>query len=785
MSSTTSSTHQSEREQRDVVGHRGPEGPASSTVRFNFLRKTDLLDTMESDRGYDTDRWSVAATVDDADSVVSGHGKDTSSMSGDVHDHTYHFSVSTPDIATFGPATTFTSSDLGAGGLKDHRKDSIASMQGGVESTRKEREDRMRVEESEDYDSAQGSRSAVADCGDEEDRSRLGGSLMADDGDDRSTAEDFVDEANQINDDISAPSQPQPSFVMTKTYDELVEENELLKAQLRQMESFGKFVESDGPEDMKMASVADRDTPTESTPHPLIPKLNQLSNQLDSVVTALPSMHSSHALLLWRLLANRYFTILPFGPDYLILNKAYTEQIERFERTVGHETAAWYRKQTVQSLKNSPEDTRAWFSTVRAQTREEMNNLFAENPTAMERFNELLNVAEALSFELHEYNEDVRIRWEGVDESGSVAANGANTVEIHFITSPGNLILYVATTCTFLLHGIIADMEDLTSRDYYFDSYAHFGIHEEMLKDDVRTTSYRTAIYQNRHLFQDKIVLDVGCGTGILSMFAVKAGAKHVYGVDMSNIIHQAKQIVQDNNMSDKITLIQAKMEEVQLPVQEVDIIVSEWMGYFLLYESMLDTVIVARDRYLKKEGGLIFPDCATMYLAAIEDEDYKAEKFGYWDNVYGFNYSSLKNVVMKEPLVDYVEAKAVVTSPFALKTLDLYTVTKADLAFEVPFKMKAARDDFVHAFVSWFDICFLRCPRTVRFSTGPHAKRTHWKQTVFYIDETLAIKGGEWIDGVLRSKPSENNPRHLEIEIDYDFQGALHQTQERREYKL
>ncbi len=52
-----------------------------------------------------------------------------------------------------------------------------------------------------------------------------------------------------------------------------------------------------------------------------------------------------------------------------------------------------------------------------------------------------------------------------------------------------------------------------------------------MLKDTVRTGSYRNAIIQNPHLFKDKLVLDVGCGTGILSMFATKAGAKHVVGV--------------------------------------------------------------------------------------------------------------------------------------------------------------------------------------------------------------------------------------------------------------
>ncbi|KAG5961809.1 type I protein arginine N-methyltransferase Rmt1 [Claviceps humidiphila] len=308
------------------------------------------------------------------------------------------------------------------------------------------------------------------------------------------------------------------------------------------------------------------------------------------------------------------------------------------------------------------------------------------------------------------------------------------------------------------------------SEQHYFKSYDHHGIHEEMLKDEVRTRSYMNAIMQNKHLFKDKVVLDVGCGTAILSMFAAKAGAKHVIGVDMSSIIFKAREIVKVNGLSDKITLIQGKMEEIELPFPKVDIIISEWMGYFLLYESMLDTVLYARDKYLEKDG-LIFPDKATIFFAGIEDGDYKEEKIGFWDNVYGFDYTPLKHTALSEPLVDTVDLNTTVTDPTPVLTLDLYTCTVADLAFATPFKLSIKRDDFIHALVAWFDIDFTACHKPIRFSTGPHTKYTHWKQTVFYLKDVLTVQSGEEVSCHLEVKPNAKNRRDLDIDIQYDFQ--------------
>uniref|UniRef100_A0A8C7XD20 Protein arginine methyltransferase 8 n=1 Tax=Oryzias sinensis TaxID=183150 RepID=A0A8C7XD20_9TELE len=131
---------------------------------------------------------------------------------------------------------------------------------------------------------------------------------------------------------------------------------------------------------------------------------------------------------------------------------------------------------------------------------------------------------------------------------------------------------------------------EMTSRDYYFDSYAHFGIHEEMLKDEVRTLTYRNSMYHNKHVFKDKIVLDVGSGTGILSMFAAKAGAKHVYGIECSSISEYSEKIIKSNHL----------------------------------------------------DSG--------------------------WENVYGFDMTCIRNVAMKEPLVDVVDPKQVVTNSCLVK---------------------------------------------------------------------------------------------------------------------
>lgn len=201
-----------------------------------------------------------------------------------------------------------------------------------------------------------------------------------------------------------------------------------------------------------------------------------------------------------------------------------------------------------------------------------------------------------------------------------------------------------------------------------------------------------------------------------------------------------------------------------------MDIIISEWMGYSLLFEGMLSSVLVARDRWCGSTG-LVFPDIAEMILCGWYDELYYQKKIGFWSNVYGFKMSAFKEQVWSEPQMETIQKTSIITNVCTFKTLDINRVKLEELDFTSSFALTITDEKpKMHGFVIYFDIKFLKnCQHSISFSTGPFTKDTHWHQTIFIIEDPIIVSKGDKVVGNISYK---HKHRNLNIYLEYSVQG-------------
>ena len=300
--------------------------------------------------------------------------------------------------------------------------------------------------------------------------------------------------------------------------------------------------------------------------------------------------------------------------------------------------------------------------------------------------------------------------------------------------------------------------------DPYFDSYAGYSIHSEMLKDHSRTESYRDYIYKNPDLFKDKNVLDIGCGTGILSMFCAKSGAGNVTAVDNSSIAEKAKIIVKSNGLNNVINVVRGKVEEVELSEKSYDIIISEWMGYALLFESMLDSVLEARDKYLKPDG-LMIPNRCSMSIAAVSDMKSYQSRIRYWDNVYEFDMTCMVEDIIKEAVVGTVLEKHVISTECGFKHIDIQLAKVSDLEFTNDFTLEISKTSKLTALVCYF-ACFFDGEHSIVLDTSPFSEDTHWMQTSLNLTTPVDVQDKDVIAGSIAFDKLESNKRAYSVTV-------------------
>jgi SAM-dependent methyltransferase len=313
----------------------------------------------------------------------------------------------------------------------------------------------------------------------------------------------------------------------------------------------------------------------------------------------------------------------------------------------------------------------------------------------------------------------------------------------------------------------------------FFNAYADVHVHQIMLQDTARNEAYWAALQTHA---KGKIVLDVGSGTGFLSLLAARAGAAHVYAVEASEMAEVSRDIIEDNMLSDTITVVHDRIEDVSLPCM-VDIIVSEWMGFYLVHESMMRSVLIARDRFLKPSG-IMIPESAEILCAPANcDSDVHANISWYvpiciscsfplfarlhfvrvrhashafpvtttfrWSqgvhvgqglSALKLDFSAMSALaavkLLSQPHVQVVNPSQILADAVTHSTFDMRTATAAEVdrtLATAPRMSWCVRSVLpIHAIAVWFSCSFPG--RSAMLDTSPFSLTTHWKQTLVYL---------------------------------------------------
>lgn len=303
--------------------------------------------------------------------------------------------------------------------------------------------------------------------------------------------------------------------------------------------------------------------------------------------------------------------------------------------------------------------------------------------------------------------------------------------------------------------------------DAYFASYADpRSLQKEMLADERRNRAYRTALEGTA---TDKVVLDVGCGTGLLSFQAARAGATRVYGVECSDIARLAHQVCLLNQLSDRVHITQMRVEDLHLD-EQVDLIVSEWMGSFLFFESMAESLIKARVSHLKPDG-LILPSKAALFMAPAEWIDPESD---FWNNVDGFDYRCIGEYLAAgrktRPVFNQpIAGDRLRGAPQQIGIFDMSRIQIEDLeciANCQGLEFVAETSCVVNCFVIWFDVYF---PNGGVLSTSPFEPPTHWNQELLLLDRGLQMERSDVLHVSITCQRNSYWRRHYYFVLDIE----------------
>lgn len=287
--------------------------------------------------------------------------------------------------------------------------------------------------------------------------------------------------------------------------------------------------------------------------------------------------------------------------------------------------------------------------------------------------------------------------------------------------------------------------------------------HLGMLSDVTRVMTYKQAI--DRHV-SGKSVAEIGCGTGILSILAARAGAERVIAIEETAIAHLAEQLFAVNGFSDRIQLIRGNSLDVQIGAR-VDVLIHELIGNEPLTERMLDYVRDAIERFLRVDG-MVIPHRLQICCVGLEDNPLKNfDRAAAIDgavelqSIYGLDLSPLIESLRVSPSECFLRPIGQ-EQDFRILS-DECVVWDLDLTVDAPVPESTSavlriREAGTLGAVSIFFRAHM--DKNIRLSNSPFGPQTHWLRSVTPLSKRIPVKSLQTIEVVGRIRSQDGMQR-------------------------
>jgi len=232
------------------------------------------------------------------------------------------------------------------------------------------------------------------------------------------------------------------------------------------------------------------------------------------------------------------------------------------------------------------------------------------------------------------------------------------------------------------------------------------------------------------------VVVDLGCGTGILSFLACEAGARRVYAIEREHLADVTSFLARHLRYADRITVLHDASTSLELP-EPADVLLTETIGSAGLDENILGFVIDAKKRLLR-DNATIVPRRIALVAAPIDAREAYEKHIGCWgDARIGFDFSPLRVFASNSMLLLHVKDEMHVAEERELVAVDLATVDSTLVDGSGSFV--ATRDGVVHGFALWFHATLIE---GVTLSNRER-RSDSWAQAFFPLEEPVPVTRG------------------------------------------